>query len=58
MSTKTNTQLRDIPVVFQTSEDLKSALLVVSVAINLFIFTAWLVVQVDPHYALLLLQTT
>lgn len=43
--------------VFQTSEDLKSALLIVSMTINLFLFTAWLVIQADPTLALVLTQT-
>lgn len=42
------------PAIFQTSEDLKTALLVVSVTINLFLFTAWLVIQTDPRFAFLL----
>jgi len=58
MSTQTNTQLSERVAVFQTSEDLKSALLIVSMAVNLFLFTAWLLIQVDPQYALVLLQTT
>lgn len=43
--------------VFQTSEDLKTALLIVSAVINLFVFTAWLVVTVDPSLTLVLLST-
>lgn len=58
MTTKTNTHVPDSPAVFQTSEDLKTALLVVSMAINLFVFTAWLVIQTDPRLALLLVSTT
>lgn len=58
MSTKTNTQTIESVAVFQTSEDLKTALLVVSMAVNLFLFTAWLVIQVDPSLALVLMQTT
>lgn len=62
MSTKTNTapikDLNERVAVFQTSEDLKTALLIVSVTVNLFLFTAWLVVQADPNVALVLLQTT
>lgn len=58
MSTaKTNTTKERVAV-FQTSEDLKTALLVVSMAVNLIIFTTWLVIQVDPQYTLILLQTT
>lgn len=59
MSTKTNTtQIPERVAVFQTSEDLKTALLIVSVTVNLFLFTAWLVIQADPSVALVLLQTT
>lgn len=43
---------------FQTAEDLKTALLIVSMSINLFLFTAWLVIQVDPSLALVLTQTS
>lgn len=52
---KANTNTTDRVAVFQTSEDLKTALLVVSLSINLFLFTAWLVVETDPRYAALLL---
>lgn len=58
MTTKTNTQNLERVAILQTSEDLKAALLVVSLAVNLFLFTAWLVIQVDPSYALVLLHTT
>ncbi len=58
MSTKTNSaKTKQLPVVLQTGEDLKNALLVVSMVINLFIFTAWLVIQVDPSVSLVLLET-
>lgn len=43
--------------VLQTGQDLKNALLVVSLVINLFIFTAWLVVQADPSLTLVLLES-
>lgn len=58
MSTKTNTQNLERAAVLQTSEDMKNALLAVSMGVNLFLFTAWLVIQVDPSLALVLLQTT
>lgn len=59
MSTKTNTtKINERVAVFQTSEDLKTALLIVSLTVNLFLFTAWLVIQADPNVALVLLQTT
>lgn len=58
MSTQINTQTVERVAILQTSEDLKTALLVVSMAVNLFIFTAWLLIQVDPTYALVLLQTS
>lgn len=55
MVTKTNVTAPEPnlekPVLLSTSEDLKNALLVVSVTINLFFFTAWLVVQTDPGLA-------
>lgn len=58
MNTKTNTlNMQERVAVFQTSEDLKSALLIVSMTINLFLFTAWLVIQADPTLALVLTQT-
>ena len=58
MSTKTNSaKTKQLPVVLQTGEDLKNALLVVSMVINLFIFTAWLVIQVDPSVSLVLVET-
>lgn len=58
MSTKTNTKTLEPAAIIQTGEDLRTALLVVSVAVNLFLFTAWLVIQVDPTLALVLMQTT
>lgn len=36
--------------VFQTSADLKVALLVVSLAINLFTFCIWLTLQITSRY--------
>lgn len=59
MSTaKTNTPVQERVALFQTSEDLKTALLFVSLTVNLFLFTAWLVIQADPGVALVLLQTS
>jgi hypothetical protein len=59
MSTaKTNTEVQENVALFQTTEDLKTALLFVSLAVNAFIFIAWLVVQVDPSVALVLIQTS
>lgn len=58
MSTKTNTDTQEKVALFQTSEDLKTALLIVSGTVNLFLFTAWLLIQVDPNLALVLLKTT
>ncbi|HRK40997.1 MAG TPA: hypothetical protein PLN95_02865 [Candidatus Saccharibacteria bacterium] len=55
-TTNTNTEVQERVAVFQTSEDLKSALLIVSVTVNLFIFTAWLVIQTDPTLALFLVN--
>lgn len=52
---KANTKTAELtPAIFQTSEDLKTALLIVSLSVNLFLFTAWLVVQTDPRYAALI----
>ncbi|HEX8389822.1 MAG TPA: hypothetical protein VF597_00160 [Candidatus Saccharimonadales bacterium] len=51
-TTKTNTTTNEAVAVFQTSADLKSALLIVSLVVNLFLFTAWLVIQADPRVAL------
>ena len=34
----------------QTNKDFKNAVLIVSVGINLFLFTAWLALQVTAHY--------
>lgn len=39
----------------QTKEDMKNSILIVSVLINLFVFTSWLVVEVSPDYAFALL---
>lgn len=59
MSTKTNTtEIQQRVAVMQTSEDLKTALLLVSLIVNLFLFTAWLVIQADPNLALVLMQTS
>lgn len=59
MSTaKTNIEAPERVAVFQTSEDLKTALLFVSLTVNLFLFTAWLVIQADPSVTLVLLQTS
>lgn len=55
-TTETNTAAPERVAVFQTSEDLKSALLVVSMAINLFVFTAWLIIQADPTLALTIVR--
>jgi len=51
---KANTKNLERAAIFQTSEDVKTALLIVSVSINLFLFTAWLVIQTDPRFAFLL----
>lgn len=55
--TNTNTETIVRTAVFQTSEDLKTALLIVSAVVNLFIFTAWLVIAADPSLALVLIST-
>jgi hypothetical protein len=38
------------PAVFQTGQDVRSAVLVVSVFINLFLFTGWLIAQTTNQY--------
>jgi hypothetical protein len=58
MSTKTNIQAQERVALLQTSEDLKTAMLFVSLAVNATLFIAWLIVQVDPDVALVLLQTS
>jgi hypothetical protein len=58
MSTQTQTDTQERVAILQTSEDLKTALLFVSLAANAFIFIAWLVIQVDPSVALVLLTTS
>lgn len=58
MSTQTNIETTERVALLQTSEDLKTALLFVSLAANAFIFIAWLVIQVDPGVALVLLTTS
>lgn len=57
MIEKTNMNLQDRVALLQTSEDVKTALLLVSATINLVLFTAWLVIQTDPSTALVLMQT-
>ena len=58
MSIQTNTDTQERVALLQTSEDLKTAMLFVSLAVNAFIFIAWLLVQVDPSVALVLLTTS
>lgn len=60
MTTQTNTTNvlnSKQPAILQTREDVKTALLLVSLTINLFVFTAWLVIQTDPRLALVLLTS-
>lgn len=40
-----------------TSEDFKNSLLIVSLIVNMFILTAWIVVQVNETYALTVAQS-
>ena len=58
MNTQTNIETTERVALLQTSEDLKTALLFVSLAVNAFIFISWLVIQVDPSVALVLLTTS
>lgn len=60
MTTQTNTTKllsAKQPALLQTREDVKTALLLVSATINIFMFTAWLVIQTDPRLALILLTS-
>lgn len=60
MTTQTNTtKLLTVkqPALLSTREDVKTALLLVSATINIFMFTAWLVIQTDPRLALILLTS-
>jgi len=59
MAQKTNTQqnsetpleaVENVMVTSHMTQDLKTAVLVVSVVANLFIFTAWLALQVTTQY--------
>lgn len=38
------------PAVFQTSEDAKTALLIVSLLVNLFVLSLWVAVRVTDQY--------
>jgi hypothetical protein len=40
----------------QTKEDLKNSVLIVSVLVNLFFLTGWLVLEASSTYALALVQ--
>lgn len=51
MKKKTNIQALQAAAVLQTNEDFKTALIVVSVAVNLFVLTTWLVAQLSSEYA-------
>lgn len=60
MTTQTNTKnllTTKQPALLSTREDVKTALLLVSATINIFVFTAWLVIQTDPRLALVLLTS-
>jgi len=59
MAQKTNTQqnsetpleaVENVMIASHMTQDLKTAVLVVSVVANLFIFTAWLALQVTTQY--------
>lgn len=55
MTQKTNTILQteateNVMSVSTMSQDLKSAVLIVSVVVNLFIFTAWVALQVTTQF--------
>jgi len=40
----------------QTKEDVKNSVLIVSVLVNLFVFTAWLVIEATPNYTVALVS--
>lgn len=45
-----NNQEINVAATLQTSQDLRNAVLIVSVVMNLFIFIAWLAMQVTTRY--------
>lgn len=45
-----NNQEINVTATTQTSQDLRNAVLIVSVVMNLFIFIAWLAMQVTTRY--------
>lgn len=45
-----NNQEINVTAATQTSQDLRNAVLIVSVVVNLFIFIAWLAMQVTTQY--------
>lgn len=51
MAKKTKKPSKAASAILQTGADFKTALLVVSVTLNLFVFIAWLVAQVSEDYA-------
>jgi hypothetical protein len=53
MKKKTNTHAQSVAAnpVFQTNEDFKMALIIVSVAVNVIVLTTWLVAQVSADHA-------
>lgn len=62
MNTKTKTiktiaEDQERVALLQTSEDMKTAMLFVSLLVNVTIFIAWLVIEVDPNVALILMRT-
>lgn len=42
---------------FQTREDVKNSVLIVSVLVNLFIFITWLVIETSPNHAVALISS-
>jgi hypothetical protein len=51
MKHKTHTQESEEAVaVFQTGEDFRNALLVISLVVNLFVLVSWLVVETTDRY--------
>ena len=56
MKANKNTQVEAEAVVYQTVNDFKNSILIVSVLVNLFILTTWLVIQASPTYGLVLVN--
>jgi hypothetical protein len=49
--TNTHTESATANAIVQTNEDFKMSLIIVSVAVNVFVLTTWLVAQVSADHA-------